>query len=107
MKDEALKLASQLDGLNSCEPVIIKACEDMIRRLVEELEFQKKANIDLLLKNTYSNRTIELLQQDTPQTKPLSDEEILHIYNESYRNTLMGIDPLVFAREIEERHGIK
>ena len=41
------------------------------------------------------------------QTKPLSDEEILHIYNESYRNTLMGIDPLVFAREIEERHGIK
>lgn len=39
--------------------------------------------------------------------KPLSDEEILHIYNESYRNTLMGIDPLVFAREIEERHGIK
>lgn len=42
-----------------------------------------------------------------PQLKPLSDEEILHIYNESYRNTLMGIDPLVFAREIEERHGIK
>ena len=41
------------------------------------------------------------------QTKPLSDEEILHIYSESYRNTLMGIDPLVFAREIEERHGIK
>lgn len=39
--------------------------------------------------------------------KPLSDEEILHIYSESYRNTLMGIDPLVFAREIEERHGIK
>lgn len=41
------------------------------------------------------------------KSKPLSDEEILHIYSESYRNTLMGIDPLAFAREIEERHGIK
>ena len=38
MKTEALKLADQLDGLNSCEPVIIKACETMIRRLVEELD---------------------------------------------------------------------
>ena len=38
MKEEALKLADKLDGLNSCEPVIIKACEDMIRKLVAEVE---------------------------------------------------------------------
>lgn len=51
--------------------------------------------------------SVDFDSEHLEQTKPLSDEEILHIYNESYRNTLMGIDPLVFAREIEERHGIK
>jgi hypothetical protein len=40
-------------------------------------------------------------------SKPLSDEEILHIYSESYRNTLMGIDPLAFAKAIEKAHGIE
>jgi hypothetical protein len=43
MKQDALKLADKLDGLNSCEPVIIKACEDMIRKLVAELD-KVKAN---------------------------------------------------------------
>ena len=46
MKEEALKLADQLDGLNSCEPVIIKACEDMIRRLVEELDNKQQCLIE-------------------------------------------------------------
>lgn len=38
MKEEALKLADKLTGLNSCEPVVIKACEDMIRKLVAHIE---------------------------------------------------------------------
>ena len=46
MKEEALKLADQLDGLNSCEPVIIKACEDMIRRLVEELDKKQQGLVE-------------------------------------------------------------
>ena len=46
MKEEALKLADELDGLNSCEPVIIKACEDMIRRLVEELDNKQQCLIE-------------------------------------------------------------
>ena len=49
IKDEALKFANQLDGLNSCEPVIIKACETMIRRLVEELDKQEKSDANLHL----------------------------------------------------------
>ena len=46
MKEEALKLADKLDGLNSCEPVIIKACEDMIRRLVEELDKKQQGLVE-------------------------------------------------------------
>ena len=48
----------------------------------------------------------------SPQLKPLSDEEICKIYVE---NTGLGVnqkealqaDLIVFARAIEERHGIK
>ena len=46
MKQEALALADQLDGLNSCEPVIVKACEDMIRRLVEELDKKQQGLVE-------------------------------------------------------------
>jgi hypothetical protein len=42
MKEEALKLADKLEGLNSCEPVIIKACEDMIRKLVAKIEVTER-----------------------------------------------------------------
>ena len=41
-----MKLADKLDGLNSCEPVIIKACEDMIRRLVEELDKKQQGLVE-------------------------------------------------------------
>ena len=107
MKEEALKLANQLDGLNSCEPVIIKACEDMIRRLVEELDKQNPSVFTILtcgckssfmgFPSEWDGETREfepcvnygsLCEQHfmeyearpaqyTPQTKPLSDEEIL------------------------------
>lgn len=93
MKEEALKLADELDDVYSPPLQIASA---MIRRLVEELD-----------KQTYKAELLENRLKVIVGSKPLSDEEIFHIYNESYRNTLMGIDPLVFAREIEERHGIK
>ena len=42
----------------------------------------------------------------TPQTKPLSDEEIMECYEN--RNQYASPDHLLnFARAIEERHGIK
>jgi hypothetical protein len=41
----------------------------------------------------------------TPQTKPLSDEEIKTLHEQT---SWFGIsDPIKFARAIEERHGIK
>jgi len=44
---------------------------------------------------------------ETPQTKPLSDEEIEEVirkhWNKEYKNRGM----MAFARAIEERHGIK
>ena len=110
MKEEALKLADQLDGLNSCEPVIIKACETMIRRLVEELDKQ--------FKNGFEAGKLEGWKahkyHSTPQTKPLSDEEITFLWHksmglamsdENLKNNISHAS--IFARAIEERHGIK
>ena len=58
MKEEALKLANQLDGLNSCEPVIIKACETMIRRLVEELNKKPKPLTNEEIEEIYKDFTM-------------------------------------------------
>jgi hypothetical protein len=47
---------------------------------------------------------------DAPQTKPLSDEELLQIYTKysTYDNDQrLFVDIYGFARAIEERHGIK
>lgn len=118
MKNEALKLADELNQIDEVEYsdlMVIEKCIAMIRRLVEELDKQKEKakwfeESNKMFKETRDSLAMAVMldqtSHDTKQ-KPLSDEEILHIYNESYRNTLMGIDPLVFAREIEERHGIK
>ena len=44
----------------------------------------------------------------TPQTKPLSDEEIIKIRQVTKANSTENwADTLGFARAIEERHGIK
>ena len=43
----------------------------------------------------------------TPQTKPLSDEEIKEIYSRTLQTHFVGSLWCDFARAIEERHGIK
>ena len=98
MNEEALKLADQLDGLNSCEPVIIKACEDMIRRLVEELD-----RLD------YDLKSLAKRYKALDRTKPLSDDEIKQIFVEEsgFDVDTCPIAIMDFARAIEERHGIK
>jgi hypothetical protein len=109
MKEEALKLADELDGLNSCEPVIIKACETMIRRLVEELDKQGKPKAWIREDGVIAFfKQKEIDDQGfkwqplytTPQTKPLSDEEITALHLKCWNE-------VEFARAIEERHGIK
>jgi len=133
MKEEALKLADWLED-GEVEKYDIDEASAMIRRLVEELDkyqnywkdceeertercsdCQKKGEpvawIDYLEdSNLYdlnvSGRGIPLYT--APQTKPLSDEEIIRcmvnpdVYSENEK--IAGIR---FARAIEERHGIK
>jgi hypothetical protein len=78
MIEEALKLANK--GLNSegiSYPDTWNLCikqSHMITRLVEQLEFQKKANIDLVFKNVYCNRTIELLNKELDKQTELDKE---------------------------------
>ena len=46
----------------------------------------------------------------TPQTKPLSDEEIIKVFEGNFNPNSDGTinsEVLAFARAIEERHGIK
>ena len=100
MKEEALKLADESlnsEGLGYAETwnLCIKQAR-MIRRLVEELDKPHpkcdKACMYLC------------------QTKPLSDDEIEKLYEESYLpigSQEWEFDCVVFARAIEERHGIK
>jgi len=50
-------------------------------------------------------RVIKQTNPNKPQTKPLSDEEIKNLHEQT---SWWGIsDPVKFARAIEERHGIK
>lgn len=53
-------------------------------------------------------RVIKQTNPNKPQTKPLSDEEIIKIrVLAKPKSTVNWEDTLVFARAIEERHGIK
>jgi len=99
MKEEALKLADELDVLHQYVP---SEAPNMIRKLVEELN---KLNGCLIAEQEHN----EMLQ-----TKPLSDEEItflwhksigLAISDENLKNNISHAS--IFARAIEERHGIK
>ena len=66
---------------------------DLIRNLQKSLGFKNSGY-----------ETINL----TPQTKPLSDEEIQALWTVKHPNVMsLNPDLLEFARAIEERHGIK
>ena len=119
MKEEALKLADLLaiSGTDSIE----REASAMIRRLVEELDKQDKPvawscwNEDMVdlpaiilftEPDKYEWQSIKPLYT-TPQTKPLSDEEINQIAKDELIGWACDEDMLSFARAIEEKHGIK
>jgi hypothetical protein len=93
MKTEALKLADELEALHQYVPSEAPA---MIRRLVEELDKQSKPV------GVYDGKSLHIY---TPQTKPLSDEQIINIWLPFATDGIKG--KIEFARAIEERHGIK
>ena len=104
MKEEALKLAdelNQIDEVEYADLMVIEKAIVMIRRLVEELDECWCGGHSF----AYLRAKVRL-----PQTKPLSDDEILLIYTKysTYDNDQrLFVDIYGFARAIEERHGIK
>ena len=127
MKEEALKLADDLKCILQLPLVeqhqTLYHAEAMIRRLVEELDKQgepyvwhMKSNDPDSVKDYWyfidkpsreskiSHQAIPLYT--APQTKPLSDDEILKLWNVDCTNVLASY-LIEFARAIEERHGIK
>lgn len=115
MKEEALKLADELDALHQYVP---SEAPVMIRRLVEELDKQKEKakwfeGYNKMLKETRDSLAMTVMldqtsHDTTPQTKPLSDDEIKEIWFalEKELGTCIHYG-LKLARAIEERHGIK
>jgi hypothetical protein len=100
MKERALELAKKLEWYSNY-PEFVEAGE-MIRRLVEELDKQKPLDKPEECKNGCPEFQICDYCQ---QTKPLNDEEIKNLHEQT---SWWGIsDPVKFARAIEERHGIK
>ena len=96
----AYELADQLDNVkyqNGAKPFemyanMLRQQADLIRNLQKSLGFKNSGY-----------ETINL----TPQTKPLSDEEINQIAKDELIGWACDEDMLSFAKAIEERHGIK
>ena len=117
MKKEALTLAKQLDSMESAYTECIEASA-MIRRLVEELDKQGEPVAWSCWNDDMPSAIITFTEPDkhgwmsikplytTPQTKPLSDDEIIDIWFTIPNGTLKA-RTIDFARLIEERHGIK
>ena len=102
----ANELADKLQELDSKLHLIeLFKSATMLRQQQAEIAQLKHMNLNWQISEGMLLSELDALKAHP--VKELTDEEILHIYNESYRNTLMGIDPLAFARAIEERHGIK
>ena len=85
-------------GVLEANHEIQKNINDKALQYIDQLEQGLRASIDL--NNAQATRT-------TPQTKPLSDEEIDAVLEslDVYIDTHAGVK--LFARAIEERHGIK
>ena len=75
MKEEALKLADELDALHQYVP---SEAPTMIRRLVEELDKQKETIRNLNKTLGFINSGYEVINLE-PQTKLFTDDEIKEI----------------------------
>jgi hypothetical protein len=119
MKEEALKLADELQEYMTSLGWKTHQAPAMIRRLVEELDKQGKPKAWIREDGVIAFfKQKEIDDQGfkwqplylAPQTKPLSDEEIQKIAmrKEFWNGTdCPTFDWHDFARAIEERHGIK
>ena len=119
MKEEALELADELKdvadvlGSNNIEATVIGKGADMIRKLVAELDkqgepvawFEQDEKMKSVWYQCDKDDPSAIPLYTAPQTKPLSDEEIIKL-TEGKGNQFvdMSHDELIdFARAIEER----
>jgi hypothetical protein len=108
MKEEALKLADEMDNIEFCDNPNSDpyewACDaqKMIFKLVEELD-KKKATSSVNDIASDADQNLLDSNKSLTQTKPLSDEEIGDIYFKYGAKD----EWFKFARAIEKRHGIK
>ena len=106
-REEALKLADLMIDVTDCETSEFYRAGQMIRRLVEELDRLVGAEPITHGKLTFCKNCGQ--QDPYTQTKPLSVEEIEGAFYKKcwYYDADEKFDYYGFAREIEERHGIK
>ena len=109
MKEEALKQAEELltlisDGWSPANAIILRS-EAMIRKLVAELDKEKAKSVNSA-NSDFNNCFTKTASESLSQTKPLSDEEIVKVWN-SFERDDSNLPFVNFARAIEERHGIK
>ena len=102
MKEEALKLADEL--LRDNTQLTVESAY-MIRKLVAELDKEKAKSVNSA-NSDFNNCFTKTASESLSQTKPLSDEEIVKVWN-SFERDDSNLPFVNFARAIEERHGIK
>jgi len=99
----AYEIADELDGR------LDHKAANMLRQQADRIaELEKQ--LDTHFKNGFEAGKLEGWKahkyHSTPQTKPLSDEEMKELIN-NFPIIFSPQDLLTFAREIEKRHGIK
>ena len=128
MKEEALKLADELDKASGYLVCIgdanFKECADMIRKLVAELDKAELAILDAFnsgkgvgyvdgMQKQMQSSVDRWVNATAPQKKPLSDDNANQIYEKFFGskplsekdNLLLLIKAII--KHVEERHGIK
>ena len=115
-KDEALKLALEYvelvpDDRYNAEHIdreaLVTAIREALAQPEQERYWERIARIkEEMLKVSYEEN--RLLKDDSPQRKPLTDEEIFSCENSVPDETVTDRDWCIyFARAIEDAHGIK
>jgi len=111
MKEEALKIANEL----AFQPSELSMWDrniaaNMIHDLLEELDKQKETIRKLNKTLGFINSGYEVISLE-PQTKPLTDDEILDMSDDYIANqfelAFEGDKLVEYVRAVLERHGIK
>ena len=80
---------------------------ELASRILTQLGFYQEPSRELGVDDRRDNIVHLIEEYTTPQTKPLSDEEILDLCPPNHSDLMNEAYTIDFARAIEERHGIK